>query len=98
MNQAGEQDDGGDERVIENSGRLHGREFLFSNHGLRKRKKRCDWSSGTVSSKRPLFVAGVSTADCQFVRLRLGVDSNMNMADVSGQEIVTVSLLRTTAT
>src|SRR2546428_11637598 len=66
------------------------RNSFFPNHGLRKRKKRCDWSSGTVTSKRPLFVVGVSTTEGQLVKLGFVVDSRTKPGDVSGQEMLMV--------
>src|SRR2546425_7006915 len=69
---------------------------FFPNHGLRKRKKRCDWSSGKEISNRPLFVVGVSATEGQLVRLRFVVDSRANPVDESGQKILAVSFLRTT--
>src|SRR2546430_9562189 len=76
------------------------REFLYricraksADYGLRKRKKRCNWSSGTVSSNRPLLVIGISAAGCQFVRLGLVVDSRTKPVDVSGQEVLKVVLM-----
>src|SRR5437667_6201403 len=44
-------------------------------YGLRKRKKRPDWSRGAVISKRLLFVLTRSAAGCQFVESRLVMDS-----------------------
>src|SRR5439155_24265166 len=45
-------------------------------------------------SRRALLGVLVSTARCQFVRLRLVVDSRTNPADGNGQETLTVELLR----
>src|SRR5436309_15777296 len=67
----------------------------FPNHGLRKRKKRCDWSSGTATSNRLLFAVGVSATEGQLGKLRFVVDSRTTPVDWSGQKILAVSFLRT---
>src|SRR5256885_11691560 len=74
---------------------LHGA-VMTRRHGLRRRKKRPGWSNGAVSSKRPLLVVGTSTARCQFVELKLVVDSRTKSAYGSGQEKVRPGLVRAT--
>src|SRR5439155_2922944 len=57
-------------------------------HGLRKQKNLPCWSNGAVSSQRPLLVFGDSRTRCQFVEVRLVVDSRTKSACGSGQESV----------
>src|SRR2546422_2781641 len=68
-----------------------------ADYGLCKRKKRACWSSGTTTSQRPLLVATVSVAGCQFVEMTLVVDSRTYpVVDGNSQEMVPTELLRAT--